>query len=249
MPQSYERNGFYMKKIICENYSDMSSAAADIIAEQLSDKPNSVFGLATGSTPVGLYQELVRRYNEGKIDFSKAISFNLDEYYPIKSNHPQSYNMFMKENLFNHVNFLSTDILNGEADNPTAECLRYDEAIDTAGGIDIQILGIGFNGHIGFNEPSTVYSLNAHLENLTQSTLEANSRFFDEGENQPTESLTVGFGTIFKAKKVLLLISGAAKAEIAKKLFENKIYVDMPASLLHLHPNVTVIMDKDAVSD
>ena len=238
-----------MKKLIFDNYEDMSSAAADIIAGELKKKPDLVLGLATGSTPIGLYNELVKRYKEKKIDFSKAQSFNLDEYYPINKNHAQSYYTFMDDHLFNKVKFKSTHIPDGEADDPDAECERYDAMIDAAGGIDIQILGIGFNGHIGFNEPSEAYIMPTHLEYLTQSTLEANSRFFGDGEIQPATALTVGFDKIFNAKKILLLINGAAKAEIAKKLFEGKIHTDIPACLLLLHPDVTVLLDKAAAGE
>jgi glucosamine-6-phosphate deaminase len=235
-----------MKKLIYDSYEEMSRAAADIVAEQLTDKPSSVLGLATGSTPIGMYEELARRYSEGKIDFSKAKSFNLDEYYPIEKTHPQSYNYFMNEHLFSKVNFAASFLPNGETKNPKAECADYDAKIEAAGGIDLQVLGIGVNGHIGFNEPSTTYFMNTNLTGLTESTLDANSRFFDNKEDQPTEALTLGFGAIFAAKKILLLINGAGKAEIAKKLFEGKIHTDIPASLLVLHPDVTVLMDKEA---
>ena len=235
-----------MKKVVYGSYEEMSYAAADIFAEQLAQKSDSVFGLATGSTPIGLYDELAKRYSEGKLDFSKAKSFNLDEYYPIKRTHEQSYYYFMNQHLFNKVNFAETHIPNGETSNPEQECAEYDAKIEAAGGIDLQLLGIGFNGHIGFNEPSSTYMMNTNLTDLTQSTLEANSRFFSAGESQPTTALTLGFGAIFKAKKILLLINGAGKAAIAKKLFEDKIHTDVPASLLLLHPNVTVLMDKAA---
>ena len=235
-----------MKKIVCENYSELCIAAADLFEAQLAKKPTSVFGLATGSTPIGLYEELSKRVNDGKMDFSNAKAFNLDEYYPINPTHPQSYKYFMDENLFNKVNFASTNIPNGETTNPSAECAEYDSAIKTAGGIDLQLLGIGVNGHIGFNEPDTTYSINTNLTKLTESTLEANSRFFDDPNEQPRTALTMGFGSIFAAKHILLLISGGNKAEVARKLFEGKIHTDVPASFLLLHPNVTLIIDKDA---
>ena len=235
-----------MKKIVYNTYEEMSSAAADLIAEQLKIKPETVFGFATGSTPEGLYNELIERVKKKKMDFTKAKAFNLDEYYPIAKTHPQSYTYYMNKNLFSKVKFASTDIPSGEADDPKAECARYDAAIKAAGGIDLQILGIGYNGHIGFNEPSKIYNVNTYLTELTQSTIEANSRFFKEGESQPATALTIGFGAIFNAKRIILLISGAGKAEIAKKLFEDKIYTDIPASLLKLHKNVTVLMDKPA---
>ena len=235
-----------MKKFVYDSYEQMSYAAADVFARQVAQKPDSVFGLATGSTPIGLYDELAKRYSEGELDFSKAKSFNLDEYYPIKRTHEQSYYYFMNHYLFDKVNFAETHIPDGETDNPEQECVDYDAKIKDAGGVDLQLLGIGFNWHVGFNEPSSTYMMRTNLTDLTNSTLEANSRFFSEGEIQPTTALTIGFGAIFSAKKILLLISGAGKAEIAKKLFDDKIYTDIPASLLLLHPDVTVMMDKAA---
>jgi len=235
-----------MQKILCEDYEEISRVAADIVERSLSEKPDSVLGLATGSTPLGLYSNLIERYEEGKIDFSRAKSFNLDEYYPIKRDHPQSYNYYMYENLFSKVNFASTRVPDGETEDPAAECARYDAQIEAAGGIDLQILGIGLNGHIGFNEPAAAYSMPTYMVKLTQSTIDANSRFFKEGEAPPASALTMGFGAIFSARHILLLISGAAKAPVAKKLFEGKIHTDVPASLLLLHNNTTVLIDKEA---
>jgi len=237
-----------MKKIVCNSYDEMSRAAADIFAQQLKQKPDSIFGLATGSTPLGLYAELARRYGAGEIDFSKARTFNLDEYYPIKKDHPQSYDFFMQENLFSKVNFAGSRLPNGEAGDPQAECAAYDAEIEAAGGIDLQLLGIGLNGHIGFNEPALSYPMATNLVDLTESTLTANSRFFGEGQHQPVQALTMGFGAIFNAKSILLLINGANKAQIAKKLFEGKIHTDVPACLLLLHPDVTVILDREAAT-
>jgi len=243
-----------MQKIICKDYSEVCLKAADIFAQQLTQKPNTVFGLATGSTPIGLYDEIVRRSKAGEMDFSHASAFNLDEYYPIKGNHPQSYKAFMDLHLFSKVKFKSTHIPNGEAENPHKECAEYDAAIEFAGGIDLQLLGIGINGHIGFNEPSDVYPIGSHLTGLTESTLIANSRFFNNSvtsdgvlcEKQPTTALTMGIGPIFQAKHILLLITGASKAEITAKLFEGKLYTNIPACFLLLHPNVTVILDETA---
>jgi len=237
-----------MRKIVCPDYNEVCNVAADIFAMQLKQKSNSVFGLATGSTPVGLYEEIIRRCDAGEMDFSKASAFNLDEYYPIEKNHPQSYKAFMDLHLFNKVKFLNTQIPNGEADDPHAECARYDAAIETAGGIDLQLLGIGINGHIGFNEPADAYPVGSHLTDLTESTLIANSRFFGKSEIQPATALTMGLGPIFRAKHILLLITGAAKAEVASKLFDGMLYTDIPACFLLLHPNVTVIMDEAANS-
>ena len=235
-----------MKKIVLDNYEEASRAASDVFAQQLRKKPDSVFGLATGSTPLGLYAELARRYKAGELDFSKARSFNLDEYYPIKRSHPQSYIYFMNENLFSKVNFAQSQLPDGEAEDPIAECARYDAQIEAAGGIDLQLLGIGLNGHIGFNEPAAAYPLGTNLIGLTESTLQANSRFFGEGEIQPPRALTMGFGAICGAKSILLIITGANKAPIAKKLFEGVIHTDVPACMLLTHPDVTVIMDKEA---
>ena len=237
-----------MKKIVFDNYNEMSVAAADAVSRQLAEKPVSVFGFATGSTPLGMYAELVRRYNAGMIDFSQARSFNLDEYYPMAKTHPQSYNSFMQENLFGKVNLAASRLPDGETDDPSLECCKYDAEIAAAGGIDLQILGIGLNGHIGFNEPAEAYSMSTCLVDLTESTLAANSRFFKDGEKQPTAALTMGFGSIFGAKSILLLANGAAKAPIMKKLFEGKIHTGVPACLLLLHPDVTVLMDKEAAS-
>ena len=235
-----------MNKIVCDNYDEMSRAAADIVTRQLKQKPDSVLGLATGSTPLGLYAELIRLYRAGEIDLARARSFNLDEYYPIKRSHPQSYYRYMHDNLFDSVNFAATRLPNGEADDPVKECAAYDAEIEAAGGIDLQVLGIGMNGHIGFNEPAEAYSMSTYLVELTESTLDANSRFFTGSEAQPTSALTMGFRSIFAAKSILLLINGAGKAPIVKRLFEGKIHTDVPACLLLLHPNVTVILDKEA---
>jgi len=235
-----------MKRIVCENYVELSCAAADMFSRQLEDKPGSVLGLATGSTPLGLYAELIRRYKAGEIDFSKAKSFNLDEYYPISKSHPQSYDCFMHENLFNKVNFASSSLPNGEAEDPLAECARYDAELKAAGGIDLMLLGIGQNGHIGFNEPAVSYPLGTNLVELTENTLDANSRFFSPNDKQPTRALSMGIGSIFSSKKILLIITGKKKAPIARKLFEGTIHTDIPACLLLLHPDVTIIIDKEA---
>jgi len=235
-----------MKRIVCDSYEKSCCIAADIFAEQLRQKPDSVLGLATGSTPIGLYKELVSRYEEGKIDFSHARAFNLDEYYPIKASHPQSYWTFMDEHLFSKVNFAQTRIPNGEAPDSNIECAKYDSDLEAAGGLDLLLLGIGTNGHIGFNEPAVSYPLGSYRVELTKDTLESNSRFFSENETQPKTAITMGIGQIFAAKQILLLISGTGKAEIVKKLFEGKLHTNIPACFLLLHPNITLILDKDA---
>jgi len=235
-----------MKKIVLDTYEDACRAAADVYARQLKQKPDSVLGLATGSTPLGLYDELARRFQSGEIDFSKARSFNLDEYYPISKNHPQSYDYYMRKHLFGKINLAAASLPSGETDDPYAECARYDAEIEAAGGIDLMLLGIGLNGHIGFNEPTVSYSIGTYLTGLTESSLTANSRFFGPGEHQPTQALTMGLGAIFRSKSILLMISGSGKAEIAAKLFEGKVHTDVPACLLLLHQDVTVILDRAA---
>ncbi len=231
-----------MKKIVCKNYEELSKCGADIIAEQIKAKPDSILGLATGSTPIGLYKCL----REMPLDFSNISSFNLDEYYPISKENDQSYCYFMKDNLFNHIQVKSTDIPNGEASDAEAECRRYDEAIEQAGGIDLQLLGLGVNGHIGFNEPADALSVGTHAVDLTESTIEANARFFANKEDVPRRALTLGLGGIMRAKKILVLASGKNKAEVVRKMFSGEVTTDVPASLLQLHNDVTVIVDEDA---
>ncbi|MCL2367075.1 MAG: glucosamine-6-phosphate deaminase [Oscillospiraceae bacterium] len=238
-----------MRRIILDTYEDVCRAAADVYTEQLKEKPNSVLGLATGSTPIGLYDELVRRYDAGALDFSKARSFNLDEYYPIKKDHPQSYNYFMRKHLFDKINISKYSLPNGEAADAEAECLRYDVEISDAGGIDLMLLGIGHNGHIGFNEPAVSYPMGTTHVELAKSSVDANSRFFGLDETQPTEALTMGIGEIMRCKKIILLITGEGKAEIAMKLFERKIHTDIPACFLKLHPDTTVFLDRAAARD
>ncbi|SKA77931.1 glucosamine-6-phosphate deaminase [Clostridium sp. USBA 49] len=239
-----------MKVIVADNYNEMSKIAANEIAKLLYVKPNAVLGLATGSTPEGVYKELVKLNKEHKVDFSQVTSFNLDEYRGLKGDHPQSYRYFMDINLFNHVNIdkNKTHIPNGVAEDIEKECREYDEAIEKAGGIDLQLLGIGTNGHIGFNEPSDYLNLNTHLTDLTKETIKANSRFFENIEEVPTQAITMGLGSIMKAKKIILLASGKKKAEIIAKLVEDKISTKVPASILQVHPDVLVIVDKEAAS-
>ena len=235
-----------IKKIVCDTYDELCLTAADVFTEQLKKKPDSVLGLATGETALGLYDELISRYNAGKVDFSKAQSFNLDEYYPIDPEHRQSYVYYMKENFFDKVNLAKYQLPDGMATDPDAEGIRFDEEIDKAGGIDLIVLGIGHNGHIGFNEPAPSYYFGTHLEDLAESSITANSRFFEADEVQPTKALTMGMGTIFKAKKIIQLVSGAGKAEIVKRVSDGMIHTDIPTSLLHLHPDMTMIVDKKA---
>ena len=235
-----------MKKVVCESYEDVCSLAADIFSMQLKDKPESVLGLATGSTPIGLYDELVKRYKSGEIDFSQARSFNLDEYSPIDPTHPQSYCYYMREHFIDRIHIGEFHIPDGDAVDVDAECTRYNSELADAGGIDLMLLGIGVNGHIGFNEPADTYSMNTSFVSLSESSIASNSRFFSSDEKQPTTAISMGIGQIFRSKKIVLLITGEAKASIASRLFEDIIYTDVPASLLLLHPDITVILDKAA---
>ena len=240
-----------MKIIICEDYEEICIKAANIVIEEIKYNPNAVLGLATGSTPIGLYKEFADLYNEGKLDFSSVKTFNLDEYYKIQQTNPQSYYYFMNEHLFSKVNLLpeNINIPNGYADDPFDECIRYHKKIELAGGIDIQLLGIGRNGHVGFNEPADYLQSNTHLVSLTEDTIIANSRFFDSKGDVPTQALTMGMGEILNAKKILLFMYGKGKATITKELFNNKITTNIPATFLKMHNNITLIMDKEAASE
>ena len=237
-----------MRIIVCENYAEMSEKGAKLFASQIMLNPKSILGLATGSTPIGLYDNLIKYNKEGDIDFSEVTSFNLDEYYPISPENDQSYRYFMNEHLFNHVNIdkNKTYVPNGLSADPERECAEYDDLIEKKGGIDIQLLGIGLNGHIGFNEPAEKLCAGTHVTGLTQSTIEANSRFFADIADVPTKALTMGMGSILKAKKIVMLISGKNKHEVLTKLINDEITTEVPATLLKVHPDVVIICDKDA---
>ena len=237
-----------MRKIIGKNADEVAILAASILAKQIHQKPDCVLGLATGSTPEDMYRRLAEMHKRGDLDFSAVRTFNLDEYYPIRKSSDQSYDYFMWEKLFSHVNIKreNVDLPNGECKDPIAECIAYEQKIAKAGGIDLQVLGIGLNGHIGFNEPEAALKMETHLTDLTPSTIEANSRFFSKAEDVPRQALTMGMGTIMKARSILMLITGEKKAEIAKKLFSGEITTEVPASFLNLHPDATVLLDEDA---
>lgn len=239
-----------MEVKVCNNYEEMSAYAAKIIASQIILKPNSIIGLATGSTPIGTYKELIKMNKEQTVDFKDVTTFNLDEYYPIKQTNDQSYKYFMDVNLFDHININkeNTHIPNGETTDPTFECQKYDKMIEEAGGIDLQILGIGQNGHIGFNEPDEFLSPETHVTDLTQNTIEANARFFKDISEVPTKALTMGMGTIMKSKKIIVLANGKNKHDIVNQLINGKISTNIPASLLKVHSDVTLICDKEAYS-
>lgn len=235
---------------IKKDYNELSRFAALEIKKTIDEKPNCVLGLATGSTPIGLYKELVRLHKEEKVDFSQVITFNLDEYKGLDGNHNQSYRYFMNDNLFNHINIdkSNTFVPNGLGEDMEAECKRYEELMEEKGEIDIQVLGIGVNGHIGFNEPNKHLYIGTHIEDLTEETISSNLRFFSSREEMPTQAITMGIGNIMRAKRIILLISGKNKANIVKKLFSGKITTELPASILQIHNNCTVVLDEEAAS-
>ena len=239
-----------MRFIVTKDYNDMSRKAANIISAQIITKPNCVLGLATGSTPVGTYKQLVEWYNKGDLDFSEVSTVNLDEYKGLDHENDQSYYYFMMNNLFKHVNIdLSrTHVPDGTEPDPEKACADYEKIVKSYGGIDLQLLGLGHNGHIGFNEPADDFPKVTHCVDLTESTIKANARFFEKIEDVPTQAYTMGIGTILKAKRILLIASGKDKAEIVKKAFCGPIDPQVPASILQLHPDVTVVLDKDAAS-
>lgn len=232
-----------MKFITVDSYQKMSRQAANIISAQVIIKPDCVLGLATGSSPVGTYQQLIDWYNKGDIDFSAVTSVNLDEYVGLDGDNDQSYRHFMNVNLFDHVNIRReyTFVPNGRADDLQKECADYDARIKALGGIDLQLLGIGLDGHIGFNEPDSCFVKGTHVVDLHESTIRANSRFFENEADVPRQAVTMGMLSIMQAKKVLLIANGAGKREILDKAFSGPITPEIPASILQLHPDLTVI--------
>lgn len=235
-----------MRVIITENYAEMSRKAAQMVASQLMLKPDSILGLATGDTPLGMYKELINLNTKNEIDFKEVKSFNLDEYYGLDKENDQSYYYFMMENFFKHININLENVKlpNGTAQNIEAECKEYEESIKRAGGIDLQVLGIGGNGHIGFNEPNINFEAETHLVKLDKDTIKANSRFFSSIEEVPTTAISMGIKTIMHSRKIVLLASGENKAEAVYKALYGKITPDVPASILQLHNDVTFIIDK-----
>ena len=233
-----------------EDYAAMSRMAADMIADQIKEKPDCVLGLATGSTPVGAYALLAERQRRGELSFASVRSVNLDEYYGLAPEHEQSYRYFMEKNLFKLVDIRpeNTNVPNGLAPDPAAECERYDRLIDALGGIDLQLLGLGHNGHIGFNEPGSAFVPETHPVDLTESTINANSRLFASKDEVPRRALTMGMRAIMQARRVLVIVSGEDKAEAVKKSFAGPITPEVPASILQLHRDFTLVADKDALS-
>ena len=239
-----------MRIYVTEDYNAMSRRVANLIFSQVVMKPDCVLGLATGSTPVGAYQQLVEWYKEGELDFSQVRSINLDEYVGLAPTHDQSYRYFMQSNLFDHVNIVpeNTNVPNGLAADPAEECRRYNEIIHALGPIDLQLLGMGHNGHIGFNEPADAFELETHVVDLAESTIQANARFFGSEAEVPRQAMTMGIQTIMQAKKVLVAVSGKDKAEIVKKAFTGPVTPQVPASILQMHPDVILVGDKAALS-
>ncbi len=228
----------------------VAKAAAMIFAAQLAEKSDSVLGLATGSTPVETYRKMIELYNEGQMDFSKVKSYNLDEYVGLGPEHECSYRYFMQEQLFNHINIRpeNTFVPSGVADNLDQVGLAYDEAVRAAGGVDLQLLGIGNNGHIGFNEPDDHFTSATHVVNLTESTIKANTRFFKSESEVPRQAISMGVGTIMSARKILLLALGEAKAQAVHDTVKGHITPRVPASVLQLHPNAIILLDEAAAS-
>lgn len=212
-----------------------------------SEKPASVLGLATGSTPLGVYDKLASYFTAGKTDFSSAFTINLDEYCGLKSDHPQSYHFYMKKNLFSRVNLKpeNTFLPDGNATDLLKECKRYDKLIDTLGGIDLQLLGIGLNGHIAFNEPDSVFRENTHVVKLSDSTVKANSRFFTSENQVPSHAITMGIGQIMNSRHIIIMACGKAKVSILMKALSSPVTPLLPASVLQLHPDLTVICTAD----
>lgn len=233
-----------------KDYQDMSRKAANIMSAQIIMKPDAVLGLATGSTPVGMYRQLVEWYNKGDLDFSRISSVNLDEYRGLSGDNEQSYRYFMNTNLFDHVNIdkSRTFVPNGLEEDSDKACADYNEIIRSIGGVDIQLLGIGGNGHIGFNEPGDVFEKETHVVDLTESTIQANSRFFESMDEVPKQAYTMGIKNIMAARKILLVATGAAKAQALYDSLYGPITPNVPASILQLHNDVTVVADEDALS-
>lgn len=236
-----------MNFIKVKTYDELSARAAAIICGQVALKPNCVLGLATGSSPLGAYAKIAEKYNAGEIDFSNVTSINLDEYVGLDGEHDQSYRYFMNNNLFKNINIdiNNTHVPNGCATDVDAECKAYDELIESVGGIDLQLLGIGLDGHIGFNEPDSYFEKATHKVELDPSTIDANARFFASRDDVPTTAVTMGMGGIMSAKKVLLIANGKGKKDIVEKAFFGPITPAVPASILQLHPDLTVIYSEN----
>ena len=239
-----------MRIYACADYRAMSRRAASIIAAQVVLKPDCVLGLATGSTPVGAYEQLVKWYQQGDLSFAQTRSVNLDEYQGLAPTHDQSYRYFMQQNLFNHIDIVpeNTHVLNGLAEDPAAECAAYDQMIRDLGGVDLQLLGMGHNGHIAFNEPGDNFGLGTHVVTLSERTIDANQRFFASRDDVPRHALSMGIKSIMSARRILIVVSGADKAEALCQAVSGPVTNQVPASVLQLHPDVTLVADEAALS-
>jgi glucosamine-6-phosphate deaminase len=239
-----------MEVVVLPSYEQMSRAAAQVVADVLNTKPNAVLGMATGSTPLGLYQELVRRHREEGLDFTQVTTFNLDEYVGLRPEHKQSYHYFMHENFFQHVNIARGNIYipSGTTSNYRSFCAWYERRIEECGGIDVQILGIGSDGHIAFNEPGSSLSSRTRLKTLAKTTIDDNARFFEKPSDVPTYAITMGVGTILEARTLLLLASGKNKAEAVAAMIEGPVTSMTTASALQLHESAQVFLDESAAS-
>src|SRR3954463_8208844 len=239
-----------MEVVVLPTYEEMSRAAASIVADVLNTKPNAVLGMATGSTPLGLYQELVRMHRDEGLDFKQVTTFNLDEYVGLRPEHAQSYHYFMHENFFRHVNIARGNIYipSGTTSNYRAFCEWYERRIEECGGIDVQILGIGSDGHIAFNEPGSSLSSRTRLKTLAKSTIDDNARFFSSRDEVPIYAITMGVGTIMESRKILLLANGKKKADAVAQAVEGPVTSMITASALQMHPDATVYMDDEAAT-
>lgn len=238
-----------LRLIKVENYQELSKQACDKVVEKITTLEKPILGLATGSTPTGLYQCLHEVYEKGEVSFTHTHTFNLDEYVGLAGENPNSYRYYMNEKLFKHIDIPldQTYIPNGKANDLEKECQRYEQLLRSVEEIDIQILGLGLNGHIGFNEPGTSFNTDTHIVDLTTSTRKANARFFEGIESVPTQAITMGIRTIMQSNSILLLVSGEKKAEALNRLMNGEISEDFPASILQQHPNVTIIADRAAL--
>ena len=250
LPHERKEKGITMNIIRAKDYQDMSRKAANIISAQIIMKPDCVLGLATGSTPVGTYRQLIEWYEKGDLDFSRVSTVNLDEYRGLAHMDPQSYYYFMQENLFDHVNIdkAATHVPDGTNPDAADACAKHEQIIKSLGGIDLQLLGLGNNGHIGFNEPGAAFEKETHLVDLAESTIRANARFFTSIDEVPKQAYTMGIRTIMQAKKILVVVSGESKADIVSRAFFGPVTPEVPASILQMHPDVTVVCDEAALS-
>lgn len=237
-----------MQVHVYESEQQTALAAASLFAAKLLSKPDAVLGLATGSTPVDTYRQLIRWHQEGLLDFSNSRSFNLDEYVGLAPDHPCSYRRFMDEELFGRINMKETHVPLGSAPDLEAEARRYDAMIEKAGGIDIQLLGLGQNGHIGFNEPDSSFGYGTQAVSLTEDTIEANRRFFADGEEVPRQAISLGIGGIMKARQIVLIAFGAGKAQAVRDMIKGPVNPMCPASILQLHPDTVILLDREAAS-